>query len=223
MLYDAASKGNNFIEGDKLVADDQAAIDTLTFLNKLEQKNALLTKQVKNPFETGVGIFSSIGPWTFTGWEQNFPKMKYKETYDLSVQPVPDKIDQKNVNTFADTKGLVIYASASKAQKKAAMKFIKWVYSDPQHDLTWLEKTDLPPARDDLSTNKTFKAFFDKNPELVPYAKEIPYAIPAIDNAKYNQLQTFIGQDAVNPIVKGKAEPKAAWNKLKQDLQGALK
>ncbi len=223
MLYDAASNGNNFIEGKKLVADDKAGINTLTFLNKLQSQNALMTKQVKDPFENGVGIFSSIGPWTFTAWKQNYPKMQYKKTYDLSVPPVPDNMEGKHVSTFADTKGLVIYASATKAQQKAAMKFVQWVYSKPANDLAWLKKTDLPPARDDLSTNAAFKDFFNKNPELVPYAKEIPYAIPAIDNSKYNELQTFIGQDAVNPIVKGQAEPKPAWNKMKQAIKGDLK
>lgn len=223
MLYDAASGGNSFIKGNKFVAKDQAGIQTLTFLQKLQQENALMTKQVKNPFETGVEVFSSVGPWTFTTWQQQFPKMQYKKTYVLSTPPVPDNMSGKNVYTFADTKGLAIYSSATKKQQKAAMTFVQWVYSNPQHDLAWLKKTDLPPARDDLSTNATFKSFFAKNPELVPYAKEIPYAIPTIDNPKYNDLQTYIGQDAVNPIAKGQGQPKAAWNKMKQAIEGAMK
>jgi multiple sugar transport system substrate-binding protein len=103
------------------------------------------------------------------------------------------------------------------------MKFIKWVYSKPENDVKWLEKTSLPPARDDLTTNDTFKTFFDKNPALKPYAAVVPNAIPPMDNAKYNDLQTFIGQQAFNPVVKGEKDPKTAWSDMQNAIEGALK
>lgn len=128
----------------------------------------------------------------------------------------------ENVKTFADTKGLVIYASATEEQKQAAMKFMSWVYSNPEHDLKWLEQTNLPPARDDLAENEAFTAFFSENPALQPYADAVPNGIPSIDNPKYNELQTFIGQHAVNPVVKGKITPKNGWNDMKKAIEGGL-
>lgn len=223
MLYDAASEGNNFIEGNNFVADDKAGINVLTFLDDLRKEDALLAKQVTDPFETGLGIFTDIGPWTFTYWAEKFPEMKYGETFTLAAPPVPDGMSTENVKTFADTKGLVIYASATDEQKKAAMEFMKWIYSDPKNDLEWLEKTSLPPARDDLATNEAFTTFFEKNPVLQPYAEAVPNAIPSIDNAKYNELQTYIGQHAVNPVVKGEVDPEKGWNEMKKAIEGDLK
>lgn len=89
MLYNAASAGNNFIEGNKLVADDNAGIKVLEFMDDLRKEDAYLLKTVTDPFETGVGIFTDIGPWTLTYWEEKFPKIVYGETFTLAPPPVP--------------------------------------------------------------------------------------------------------------------------------------
>ncbi|MBM7690819.1 multiple sugar transport system substrate-binding protein [Peribacillus deserti] len=223
MLYNAASGGNKFIEGSEFTADDKAGESVLTFVNDLREEKGLLTRQAKDPFESGLGIFTDIGPWTIAYWKEKFPNMKWNETYTLATPPVPDGMDTSNVSTFSDTKGIVVYASATKEQQKAAMKFIDWVYSNPENDLKWLEKTSLPPARDDLTTNDSFTEFFEKNPALKPYAAAVPNAIPPMDNAKYNDLQTLIGQQAFNPVVKGEKDPKTAWEDMKKAIEGALK
>lgn len=223
MLYHAASNGNNFISGNKWVADDQAGVKVLKLMADLQKQHALLTKKAKDPFETGVGIFSDLGPWTFTMWKDKYPEMQLNKTFVLSTPPVPDDLKSDHAYTFADTKGLVIYAQATKAQQKAALQFMKWVFSHPENDLKLMEKTSLLPARDDLSTNGQFTSYFDKHPELKPYAAEIPYAIPAIDNPKYNDIQTQIGQQAFNPVVQGKIDPQKGWEAMKKAIEGELK
>lgn len=223
MLYNAASDGNKFVEGTEFTGDKKAGEQVLGFVEELQKADALMTRQSKDPFETGLGIFTDIGPWTIPYWADKFPEMKLNETYALALPPVPDGMDTENVKTFADTKGLVVYASATKEQQKAAAEFIKWVYSNPENDLKWLEKTSLPPARDDLTTNDTFKEFFENNPELQPYAAAVPNAIPPMDNSKYNDIQTFIGQHAFNPVVKGEKDPKTAWKDMQEAIEGALK
>jgi multiple sugar transport system substrate-binding protein len=223
MLYDAASDGNKFVEGTEFTGDKKAGEQVLSFMDDLRKEDALMTRQAKDPFESGLGIFTDIGPWTIPYWADKFPELKFNETYALALPPVPDGMDTENVKTFADTKGLVVYASATKEQQKAASEFIQWVYSNPENDLKWLEKTSLPPARDDLTTNDTFKPFFEKNPALQPYAAAVPNAIPPMDNSKYNDIQTFIGQHAFNPVVKGEKDPKAAWKDMQEAIEGALK
>jgi multiple sugar transport system substrate-binding protein len=223
MIYDAASNGNKFIEGSKFVADDKAGIATLGFFDSLRKEKALLAENVKDPFETGAGIFTALGPWTFSYWAEKFPEMKYNETFTLSPPPVPDDVKAEHPQTFADTKGLVIYASAPKEKQEAGLAFIKWVYADAKHDLSWFEKTNLPPARDDLATNAAFKPIFAKNPALKVYADAVPYAIPPMDNAKFNELQTLIGQNALNPVVRGEIDPLAGWNNMKKAIEGGLK
>jgi multiple sugar transport system substrate-binding protein len=223
MIYNAASNGNNFIEGNKFVGDDKAGVATLKFIDDLRKNKGVLAENVADPFETGTSLFIDLGPWTFTNWAEKFPNMKYNENYTLSMPPVPDGVDPKTSKTFADTKGLVIYASANKEQQAAALDFVKWVYSDPKNDAQWFDQTKLPPARDDLITNDSFKAILDKNPQLKPYAENVPNSVPPMDNPKFNDLQTIIGQEAWNKVVRGEIDPATGWANMKKAIEGALK
>jgi multiple sugar transport system substrate-binding protein len=222
LLYNAASNGNTFVKGKQFVADDQAGVKTLQFFSDLSKNNLLLTRDATDPFENGTSIMVELGPWTFPYWAENYPELKFNQNYVLSLPPVPDGVDPANAKTFADTKGLVIYASATKEQQQAAFDFIKWVYSDVKNDLAWFEQTNLPPARDDLSTNEAFKSYFEQHPQLEQYAENIPKAIPPIDNDKIVEIQELIGKEALNPVVKGQKAPDAAWKDMKNAINGVL-
>lgn len=223
MIYNAASDGNSFVQGNEFVADDEAGIKTLQFFDDLSENDLLLTREATDPFETGISLMTDIGPWTYPYWEEKFPDFKYNEDYVLSMPPVPDGVDPKDSKTFSDTKGLVIYSQSSKEQQQAAFDFIKWVYSDPANDLTWFKQTNLPPARDDLSTNEQFASYFEDRPQLKMYAENIPNAIPAIDNENTVEIQELIGKEALNPVVTQEKEPEEAWNDMKEAINGVLK
>lgn len=222
-LYDAASNGQSLITGNKVSADDQSAISTLTFLQQLSQKKLLLTQTANDPFETGTSVMNIIGPWQFTYWQQKYPQLKLNDTYALAPPPVPDTYPAgQPIKTFADAKGIVIYKQASVVQQQAVWQFVKWVFSDPAHDLQWLQSTSLPSARDDLSTNTTFKAYLDQHPELASFAQNIPNAVPPLTSPKYNDIQVALGDDAVIPVVKGQAQPDQAWQNWKTAVQPLL-
>ena len=223
MLYNAASEGNKFVDGSEFIADDDAGVETLEFLDNLSKNDLLLTREATDPFETGQALMMDIGPWTFPYWADKFPEMKMGETYELSMPPVPDGVDPANAKTFADTKGISIYASATKEQQQAAFDFVNWVYSDAENDMKWFEETNLPPARDDLSTNEAFASYLEENPQLMKYAENIPNAVPPIDNEKTVEVQELIGKEAVNPVIKGETDPKAAWKNMKEAIDGVLK
>jgi multiple sugar transport system substrate-binding protein len=222
-LYDAASNGQSLINGNQIAANDQAAIATLGFLRDMQQNKLLLTQTVTDPFETGVSVMSIIGPWQFTTWAQKYPQLKLNDTYVLTPPPVPDDYPAgQAIKTFADAKGIVIYKQASADQQTAMWNFIKWVFSDPQHDLQWMQTTNLPSARDDLSTNPAFKSYLDQHPELNAFAQNIPNAVPPIKVPKYTDIQVALGDDALIPVVKGQAAPDQAWNKWKSAVQPML-
>ncbi|MBC2364652.1 ABC transporter substrate-binding protein [Listeria booriae] len=222
-LYNAASKGNAFVKDDKLVADDKAGEQVLTFMSQLQKNDLLLAGQATDPFETGTSIMADNGPWSFPNWAEKFPELKYGETFTISTPPVPDALkDEANVNTYSDAKGIVFYAQATDAEKKAAVKFLDFVYSNDKNDLKFLELTNLIPARDDATQNATFTDFFTKNPALKIYAENVPYAIPAMDNADYNDIQQIIGEQAWNPVVRGEKKPTKAWNDMKKAEDGVL-
>lgn len=221
-LYDAASNGHSFISGNKITADDQAAEATLTFAQQLAQNHLLLTQTTTNPFETGLSVMDVLGPWTFPTWQQQFPNLKLNDNYVLTPPPVPDSMANSTVNTtktFADAKGVVIYKQASPAQQQAAWEFIKWVMSDSQHDLNWLQTTGEAPARDDLSTNPIFTSYYKQNPQLLQYAQGVSNAIPPMQNANYTNIQTVFGDDAWLPVIQGKTSPIQAWQHWKSSAQ----
>ncbi|NWL88509.1 sugar ABC transporter substrate-binding protein [Paenibacillus sp. 79R4] len=222
IMYNAASDGNKFIEGSNFVGDEKAGIEMLTFVSDLVKEKAVLTKQATDPFETGLGVFTDIGPWTFDMWKEKYPELKYKENYDLTLPPVPDNMDPADSKTYADAKGLVIFASAPKDKQEAAAEFLKWVYSDSANDVAWFQKTNLPPARDDLMELEEFKNVIAEKPELGPFAEAVSKAVPSIDNPRFNELQTLIGSEAFNKIVRGEIDPQTAWNNMKKAIEGEL-
>jgi len=71
MLYYAASNGTPLTSGPNITADDASAVSVLNFMSELNKKGLLLTQQVTDPFETGVEVMDSLGPWTFAGWKRN--------------------------------------------------------------------------------------------------------------------------------------------------------
>lgn len=223
ILYNAASGGQPFITGNEIVADDAAAVAVLEFYQQLNEAGCILTREVTTPFEVGNSIWSELGPWTFTNWRENFPELQFGENYLLADPPVPNETPaDEPVYTFADAKGLVIYQQAPEDARQAAWEFVQWVFSDPQNDLAWFETTNLPPTRDDVSSNEVFTAFLEQNQELAPYAEAIPYAVPPIVNQNFTDIQTVLSEQGLIPAVNGDKTPEQAWEDAKAAMQGLL-
>jgi multiple sugar transport system substrate-binding protein len=223
ILYYAASNGQPLITGDEVTADDEAAVEVLTWLQQLAQEDLLLTEEVTDPFETGVSVMSQLGPWTFTAWAERFPDLQLDQTFALTPPPVPDDHPEgEPVNTFADAKGLVVYAQATEDQRAVVWHFIRWVYANPENDLNWMQRTSLPPARDDLATNEVFAGFFDQNPELLAYAEQIPNAVPPLEHPEFTEIQVALGEQALVPVILGQKEPQQAWDDWRNATEGII-
>ncbi|GER90990.1 sugar ABC transporter substrate-binding protein [Dictyobacter vulcani] len=225
-LYDAASNGQTIINGGKITANDQAAIGTLGFLNSLAKQKSLLTQTATDPFENGLAVADIIGPWRFAVWDQKYKNLKLHDNYELTPPPVPDamasSVNDTNTKTFADAKGIVIYKQASADQQAKIWDFVKWTLSDPNHDLTWLQQTGLPAARDDLNTNTLFQPYLSQHAQLAQYAKNIPNGVPPMTNPKYSDIQVALGNNAVIPSVQDKTTPDKAWQDWKSAVQPSL-
>lgn len=223
-LYDAATEGNSFIEDNKLTVDDEAGVELLTMMADLQKDKLLLASAATDPFENQVSIMADLGPWAFPNWEEKFPELVYGENYTITAPVVPDSMaDAENISTYADAKGIVMYAQATEEEQKAAVEFLKFVYGDVQHDVQLLETTSLIPARDDSTEIEAFAEYFEEHPEMKVYGESVKNAVPAMDNANYNELQQAIGESAWNPIVRGEKTPEEAWKDMKAALEGVLK
>jgi len=223
LLYNAASDGQPFISGSEITADEEAAVKVFQFYKDLSDNQLLLTQAVTDPFPTGLSIWQELGPWTFSDWAERFPELEYGVHFVLTPPPVPDDYPaDAPVKTFADAKGLVIYAQSSPAEQQALFEFIKWVFSDPANDLLWLEVTGLPPVRDDLSVNPIFRTFFEEKPVLLPYAEALPYAVPPFTNSRFADIQTTLSDEGLLPVIAGRKSPEQAWRDAKAAIQAIL-
>ena len=223
LLYNAASDGQPFISGSEITADEEAAIGVFRFYKELNDNQLLLTQAATDPFATGLSIWQELGPWTFSDWAERFPELQYGVQYTLTPAPVPDDYPaDQPVRTFADAKGLVIYAQSSPEEQRALFEFIRWVFSDPANDLQWLEVTGLPPVRDDLATNPVFSDVFEAMPMLRPYAEALPYAVPPFTNSRFADIQTTLSDAGLLPVLAGQKSPEQAWRDAKAAIQAIL-
>lgn len=222
-LYNAASEGAGFVENNKFSADETVMNNVFELMSTLADENVLRTGEATDPFENGDSIMTDLGPWTFPNWEEKYPELKFGENYTVTAPVVPDALaDTEHVSTYADAKGIVMYAQATEEEQEAAMKFLSFVYSDENNDMKLLEMTSLIPARDDATENDTFKAYFEENPAMKVYAENVPYAVPAMDNEKYNDIQQVFGEQAWVPVVRGEKDAKTAVTDARTAVEGAL-
>ena len=222
-LYDAIRGDVPFITGSEITADEDAVLDVFQFYYDLAQEGLILTQEVPDPFQIGMSVWIELGPWTFPGWREQYPEMVYGETYTLTMPPIPEKHRTDAAgNTFADAKGLVLYAQAGQEEREAVWDFIRWVFSNPDHDLLWIETTALPPVRDDLADNPVFAAYLEAAPYLVPYAESLPLAVPPFTHSGFADIQTVLSEEGLIPVVRGTKSPEQAWEDAKAAINGIL-
>lgn len=225
VFYYAASKGKPLITGNAITADDKAAVEVLRFFKMLRDKKLLITEPLAQGFEVGKTVMTVLGPWTFPWWKENYPELVYGETFVLTPPPVPDWYPaEEPVYTFADAKGVVLYAQATAEQQKAMWDFIRWVLSDPEHDLAWVKVTGMLPARDDVGTNSLFTAYInEKEPALLPYAESIAFAVPPIAHPQFVEIQERMGLECIYPVLTGELTPEKGWEAWKATIKDLLK
>lgn len=221
-LYLGASEGNAFIENNKLVADDEAAVAVYGFFDEMNKNGYLLAQEVTDPFETGIALCTQFVPFRYKAMHEKYPDLKYGTEYAVASAPVPDGVPTENVKTMSDNKGVVIYSQVSKEQQEAAYDFIKWVYENGAHDAEWMDTTYLLPAQDNLLDNAEFAALFEESPELVPFAENVKNAVPAIDNADYVETHTALGEKGMVPVLNGEKAPQEAWADVKAEIETVL-
>lgn len=225
VFYYAASKGQPIIAGNTITADDKAAVEVLRFFKTLRDKKLLITEPLAQGFEVGKTVMTVLGPWTFPWWKENYPELVYGETFVLTPPPVPDWYPAAEpIYTFADAKGVVLYSQATAEQQRAMWDFIRWVLSDPEHDLAWVKITGMLPARDDVGTNPLFTAYIEeKEPALLPYAESIAFAVPPIAHPQFVEIQERMGLECIYPVLIGELTPEEGWEAWKAAIKDLLK
>lgn len=211
-----------FVTGEKLTANENACVTVLNYYQKLrDTKNAILKQDAGDAFPAGKSLSYTLGSWAIPTMADKYPKFQYSTSYVLGM---PLKSSSSDAGyTFGDTKGIVIYASASPEQQKAAEDFVSWVMSNPQSDMKLLKDCALIPARGNFDTTAIFTNYFKKNPALKIYADAVKVSIPSMDNQNMTQVQTAMRKNAIVPLMNNQIKTgAAAWVAMKAAIKDVL-
>ncbi|ODN30186.1 sugar ABC transporter substrate-binding protein [Fervidobacterium thailandense] len=203
--YYAASGGNAYIDPVRRRVNfgDAAGEKVATFIYNMFQNKYTAVELGDNPFYKGVILAKVTGPWEINWALQTFPNVM--PNVIITPPPVPgDYPKDRPIYTFADSKGIVIYNTCK--NPKAVFEFLNWVFSNVQNDVLWIEKTKMPPAREDLATNPAFAKFMEDR-FFKAYASHVPYAVPPALIDKTIDVQQAMTTYLIEPLMYLRGKP----------------
>jgi multiple sugar transport system substrate-binding protein len=206
LLYLAASDGASLIVNNKAAFNNKYAVEVFRFLQTLYTNNYFSRENIassSDPFVMQTIATKWTGPWEIP-YLDNIPSRNFDFDYFLPI--VPD--DHKGpVYTYADPKNIVMFNTCS--NPRAAWDFIKTLV-DKEGDLQLLEVTGQLPQRKNLNADNYYADYFNRNPMMVPFAKEIPY-VKGVDNCEVIvEVLDIISQEYEACVIYGKKTPEKA-------------
>lgn len=218
--YYAASGGKPYIDVSKRRVNfgDDFGKQIVQFIYTMFEKKYTAVELGDNPFYKGVILGKITGPWEVNWAKETFPKVVPEIWF--SAPPVPDNYPKdKPIYTFADSKGLVIYSTSK--YKKEAFEFISWVFSNAQNDALWIEKTKMPPAREDLTTNPLFSKYMEDK-FFKAYCEFVPYAVPPALIDKTIDIQQAMTTQLIEPLMYLRGKPLDILDKAVKEINKLL-
>lgn len=205
-LYLAASDGAPLIVNNRAAFNNKHAIAVFTFLQSLYRDEYFSRESSgasTDPFVAQTIATKWTGPWEIP-YLKRIPDRNFE--FEYAVPPVPDG-HVGPVYTYADPKNIVIFNTCT--SPRAAWEFIKTMISK-EGDKQLLEVSGQLPRRKNLDTDPFYKSFFDMNPMLTVFAKQIPF-IKGIDNCEsIVEVFDIISQEYEACVVYQKKTPEKA-------------
>jgi len=170
-LYLAASGGAPLIQGNKVMFNNSYAIEAFRFMKTLYDRDYFPRERLSA--RSDAFLHSDIatrftGPWEITHAEKFKPEgFEYSYTH----MPVPDNFNGP-VYTYCDPKNIVMFNTCR--NPVLAWKFLEFMLSK-ESDLLFLEVTHQLPRRKRLFMDEYFSEYFQKNPKMIPIAKQAEY------------------------------------------------
>ncbi len=217
-LYLAASEGKKsmFEQGSNGLEpsfNNDTAVTVLQFFQKLYGQKLAPTQPSEKPkFPHDEAAINSGGPWVIPSFKGVNKDVKMSHL----TPPVPKGVSP-NANTYADPKNISIFGSAK--QPKAAWQFIDFEIQE-QWDTKFLKQTLQLPLRKGLTDSAS--SFFDKHPDIEPYANALDTSHPPAYTSHYQKLMDTFNQKAYVPIVTGKKDPQKGLDEAEQAMKGIL-
>jgi len=205
-LYLAASGGAPLIINNKAAFNNKYAIGVFRFLQSL-YNNEYFSRESSaassDPFVVQTIATKWTGPWEIP-YLDKIPNRNFE--FDYFQQIVPDD-HVGPVYTYADPKNIVLFNTCTNPQ--AAWNFLETLVSK-EGDLQLLEISGQLPRRKNLETDNFYKNYFNKNPMMLRFAKQLPF-VKGIDNSEVIvEVLDIISQEYEACVVYGKKTPEKA-------------
>ena len=213
-LYLAASDGAPLIVNNKAAFNNRHAVEVFRFLQSLYTNDYFSkenTAASSDPFVVQTIATKWTGPWEIAHLNK-IPERTF--SYDYFEPIVPDD-HTGPVYTYADPKNIVIFNTCTNPQ--AAWDLIETLINK-EGDLQLLELTGQLPRRKNLESDNYYKEYFNKNPMMLPFARQVPF-VKGIDNCEVIvEVLDIISQEYEACVVYGKKTPEKAI----QDAEAAV-
>jgi len=167
-LYLGASGGGKLVDGDSVVFNNKAAIETFRFLQKMYANNYFSKELLSARQDVFLGEIIATrftGPWEIIHAEKFKPE---GFRYGFSHLPVPDD-HVGDIYTYGDPKNMVIFNTCQDPQR--AWEFLKFAINK-ENDLEFLKITTQLPRRKNIFEDPFFAEYFKNNPRMIPFAKQ---------------------------------------------------
>ena len=216
-LYYAQSNGQSYIIDNKAQFNDPSGLSVLTFMGKVfnSKWSSYDFTSADDPLASGQVLASARGPWDLARYRKQYPEV----LKSIQIGPMLTEKGSAHPHTFGDSKGMVIFNSSK--HKAEAWAFMQWVFSNAEHDRTWLELTGMPPARADLLSNPTFVSYFDKNPLEKEIASYVDVALPPVATTQTTEIQRSMTQ-MLEKVIFNNTDPVKALEQSTQEIDTLL-
>lgn len=216
-LYYAQSGGQSYIVDNKTQFNDPSGLAVLTFMGKVfnSKWSSYDFTSADDPLASGQVLASARGPWDLARYRKQYPEV----LKSIQIGPMLTENGTAHPHTFGDSKGMVIFNSSK--HKAEAWAFMQWVFSNAEHDRTWLELIGMPPARADLLSNPTFVSYFDKNPLEKEIASWVDVALPPVATTQTTEIQRSMTQ-MLEEVIFNNTDPVKALEKSTQEINTLL-
>lgn len=216
-LYYAQSNGQSYIIDNKAQFNDPSGLSVLTFMGKVfdSKWSSYDFTSADDPLASGQVLASARGPWDLARYRKQYPEV----LKSIQIGPMLTEKGTAHPHTFGDSKGMVIFNSSK--HKAEAWAFMQWVFSNVEHDRTWLELTGMPPARADLLSNPTFVSYFDKNPLEKEIASYVDVALPPVATTQTTEVQRSMTQ-MLEQVIFENTDPVKALEQSCQEINTLL-
>ena len=196
-MYIAASGGKTLFAEGEVDFDNEYAVGVFRFLQKGFEKGYFPKGMLQgNQFLLENIAIQFSGPWNIGFLKKHAPP---GFEYDYAPLPVPEGTEEP-ILTYSDPKNIVIFATTKHPEE--AWEFVKFLISK-ESDLKLLEFTSQIPFRKDLEIDSTYKEYFEENPKVLKFARQISYTRGSDNVTQLKEIFDVIAQAFEYSVIYG--------------------